>query len=359
VQIYNNYFEELTEDATAYGIYSYIASINATNNTFEKYGMMGMDFWTHGGAIAFIGSTSIAGWQNIKRSVVQDNFFNVWKGSAVEGYFADPLVIDNIINQLPGGYDVGIWIRGGTGWDPGSSTYGMWSIENVTFNGPGGGDGMFTTGGGYGLSAFSVNNSAFSNWGNAIRMITDGDRIDMALITQSNFTNNGMGILVTGSSRNITVNYNNIFGNTNGLQNTASENVSAEYNWWGDISGPSGDGNGTGDSITGNANYYPWLCEMWPTSLFTPCAPLADEDGDGVGDDDDLCPDSLPPPEPVDADGCDAFQFCGFYSCGVGCQLADFLGDEAEDPFPEDCTVVIIHDGPFLFPKCVPLSCPG
>ena len=35
--------------------------------------------------------------------------------------------------------------------------------------------------------------------------------------------------------------------------------VDAENNWWGDPSGPSGDGPGTGDTVIGNADYDPWL----------------------------------------------------------------------------------------------------
>ena len=33
----------------------------------------------------------------------------------------------------------------------------------------------------------------------------------------------------------------------------------AEYNWWGDASGPGGEGPGTGDEVSINVSYYPWL----------------------------------------------------------------------------------------------------
>ena len=41
--------------------------------------------------------------------------------------------------------------------------------------------------------------------------------------------------------------------------------------WWGDESGPSGDGPGTGDAITSNVNYSPWALE-------SVCSPLTDVD---------------------------------------------------------------------------------
>jgi parallel beta-helix repeat protein len=37
-----------------------------------------------------------------------------------------------------------------------------------------------------------------------------------------------------------------------------SMTVNAEMNWWGDASGPGGDGPGTGDTVVGNADYIPW-----------------------------------------------------------------------------------------------------
>jgi hypothetical protein len=40
--------------------------------------------------------------------------------------------------------------------------------------------------------------------------------------------------------------------------------VNAENNWWGDVSGPSEAGNGTGDAISVNVNYDPWLDSPYP-----------------------------------------------------------------------------------------------
>ena len=60
-----------------------------------------------------------------------------------------------------------------------------------------------------------------------------------------------------GSSGNI-IHCNNIFANTIGLNNTSGVLVDAENNWWGDPSGPSGVGPGSGDAVSDNVDYDPW-----------------------------------------------------------------------------------------------------
>ena len=57
-----------------------------------------------------------------------------------------------------------------------------------------------------------------------------------------------------------TVNFNNITGNTNfGVENTTGVDVDATSNWWGDVTGPSGEGTGTGDAVSIDVLYCPWL----------------------------------------------------------------------------------------------------
>jgi hypothetical protein len=63
------------------------------------------------------------------------------------------------------------------------------------------------------------------------------------------------------------VNYNNIYNNTQyGVYRTydLTGTLDAENNWWGDASGPSGVGPGTGDAVSGNVDFEPWL------SCYTP-----------------------------------------------------------------------------------------
>ncbi|VVB60562.1 Cell surface glycoprotein [uncultured archaeon] len=74
---------------------------------------------------------------------------------------------------------------------------------------------------------------------------------------------NNIGIYVGdayGGSSVATAYCNEIVGNTNGVINNAVAGpFIAECNWWGDCSGPSGVGSGTGDSVSNNVDYTPWV----------------------------------------------------------------------------------------------------
>ncbi len=60
----------------------------------------------------------------------------------------------------------------------------------------------------------------------------------------------------------ITVVGNNLYNNTpNGMTNKAAALLGAEGNWWGDPSGPGGAGPGSGDAVSANVDYSPWLDE--------------------------------------------------------------------------------------------------
>ncbi len=79
-------------------------------------------------------------------------------------------------------------------------------------------------------------------------------------IKYSNITKNNIGIYCRNSANPI-INFNNITGNTNyGVQNiTSTVIVDAKYNWWGDPSGPSGLGPGSGDAVSDYIDYGAWL----------------------------------------------------------------------------------------------------
>ena len=64
------------------------------------------------------------------------------------------------------------------------------------------------------------------------------------------------------------INYNNIYNNGVGINNTAGEIVDTNFNWWGDASGPyNSDTNpgGLGDAVTSNVTYSPWLGSAFGT----------------------------------------------------------------------------------------------
>jgi PKD repeat protein len=81
---------------------------------------------------------------------------------------------------------------------------------------------------------------------------------------------NNFGVYVYAQG-DLVANGNNIEGNDiYGVYNEATQEVDAENNWWGDASGPSGVGPGTGDAVSDNVDYDPWLqapCQKPVTEL--------------------------------------------------------------------------------------------
>jgi len=81
----------------------------------------------------------------------------------------------------------------------------------------------------------------------------------------------GIGTIITGNTisnsedigievfkEKVIANFNNITGNANFGVWSSGPQVDAKANWWGDVSGPSGVGPGTGDAISVNVDYIPW-----------------------------------------------------------------------------------------------------
>jgi len=90
------------------------------------------------------------------------------------------------------------------------------------------------------------------------------------VIKRNTFSNNTYGFAIDYGSfpkdvdnwepGDFTVKYNNFSSNTlYGVYNNKTEAVDASRNWLGDVSGPSGVGPGSGDAISANVGYDPWL----------------------------------------------------------------------------------------------------
>lgn len=110
-------------------------------------------------------------------------------------------------------------------------------------------------------------------------------------VTNNTVTNNNIGIQVQGGNTADTqstdffdrgnaaegdalVNRNSIAGNDVGLRTVgttaaAATSLNGICNWWGNINGPSGGGPGTGDSVSANVTFNPWLGS---SDLAGPCA---------------------------------------------------------------------------------------
>ncbi|MCB9883575.1 MAG: right-handed parallel beta-helix repeat-containing protein [Planctomycetes bacterium] len=152
-------------------------------------------------------------------------------------------------------------------------------IQNSTVQGN-----TFSNNGRYGLALTSFGNT------NATRGAQN------TMVVGNTFTNNATaGILFSSSQAPGTistnhVNFNAFQGNAVGATYAGSETIDCENNWWGSASGPSGDGPGTGDAVSGlTIDYDPWLaCPPDVPTQGVGSAPLGvalgDLDGDGFLD---------------------------------------------------------------------------
>src|SRR3989338_4183274 len=101
--------------------------------------------------------------------------------------------------------------------------------------------------------------------------------IDALSITDNIISGNGNGVVVkdfvngggTPSHSGIAINTNAITGNgTFGVEVENGNTVDATCNWWGNADGPSGSGPGSGDAVSVNATFQPWLTT---SNLDGPC----------------------------------------------------------------------------------------
>ncbi|MEM9885875.1 MAG: right-handed parallel beta-helix repeat-containing protein [Bacteroidota bacterium] len=81
-------------------------------------------------------------------------------------------------------------------------------------------------------------------------------------VTDNTITDNTCGVTIGFNASDATtaiINNNDIFDNTLFGVNSTNATVDATGNWWGDPSGPSGEGPGTGDTVSVNVVFCPWL----------------------------------------------------------------------------------------------------
>lgn len=147
--------------------------------------------------------------------------------------------------------------------DPYNSIYGhnvfLAGCDNVTISG------NTITGAASGKNIYIV--SDYLPWVDAELLSTNVN------IINNDIQNGAWGVRITNAAATdpsqmpatTTINYNNISGNTSyGVENTIATAVDAEYNWWGDVAGPSHAKNPyntptTGDVVSDNVDYLPWM----------------------------------------------------------------------------------------------------
>ena len=143
------------------------------------------------------------------------------------------------------------------------------TIRNNTLTGGyGTADGVYV-GGNAGSVTATISDNIISGWPE--HGINLGDApVAGANITGNTIQNNvgaGSGVHVGAAvnAANVHVNFNNIVGNTGsgayGVSNLGSGILDAEKNWWGSATGPTHTSNpgGTGDAVTDNVDFTPWL----------------------------------------------------------------------------------------------------
>lgn len=81
--------------------------------------------------------------------------------------------------------------------------------------------------------------------------------------TNNTFTDNELGIAAqdnpTVTVDEVAFNENDFEGNDQAIDNGSDDVIDATCNWWGDVSGPSGEGPGSGDPVSSNVDFDPWL----------------------------------------------------------------------------------------------------
>jgi len=111
--------------------------------------------------------------------------------------------------------------------------------------------------------------------GNTISDVVNGISIlgsENVTVKKNIFTGNDRAVYVAEDVAfdlsTIHINRNSIDGNTMGIENWYSTEVDGTCNWWGDSSGPGPVGPGSGDPVSANVDYTPWL---YTSNLDGPC----------------------------------------------------------------------------------------
>ena len=190
--------------------------------------------------------------------VVAGNRLTANTTMGISSYWSSPKIIDNYIVQNVGGIgsyadftgiisgNIIVQNEYGAGIDLSSQTF----RENTILNND------------YGfLTIFSspsiVRSQICNNASCGVSGYHTSPIIDSCTISDNDGDGISFGI---NYYENPQIHYSNITGNAGyGIMNNTGFTVSAEFNWWGHPSGPGGVGPGTGDEVSVNVSYTPWL----------------------------------------------------------------------------------------------------
>lgn len=191
----------------------------------------------------------------VSNNTVNGNYYDgsAWSGSGILLYYSKNVLVSE--NTLTGN-QTGIYINGQ------DSTYTTDDSQIKDNN---------ISGGKYGIALLHTKNTTITsntisrNTASGFRLRADETN---TIIRGNNITGNNTsdvatagGILIENDAdvSQITANFNNIVGNKQyGILNNGINGLDASNNWWGDSSGPSGVGSGSGDAVSANVDYDPW-----------------------------------------------------------------------------------------------------
>ena len=126
------------------------------------------------------------------------------------------------------------------------------------------------------ISGNTITNAAGDGWSRGALSLKDSpsnvEAFDNNIYNNSGtwngYSGTGHGIGIDGVPSNIYLHHNNIYDNTGyGIYNYSTVTINATCNWWGDVSGPNGVGLGSGDAVTANVIYSPWLLDAVPDAM--------------------------------------------------------------------------------------------
>jgi hypothetical protein len=228
------------------------------------YGIgVGIDSSAHGAIVGTDGDgVGDVGERNVIAGLADGIYVNANDGNRIAGNLFC-LAADGTTSL---GGNTGILIRQsssnnlvGTDWDGVSD-----ALEGNMLVGCQTGIAIGVTGGGSTSNVIAGNRFGLAGTGNGVGL--DVQNAPLTVVDDNVFTVNATAIQVGGESTLLPGSERNcIVGNTAGLVQNGSESLWFAKNWWGDASGPSGDGPGSGDSVSvtgsGSVDFTPFATD--------------------------------------------------------------------------------------------------
>ena len=194
----------------------------------------------------------------IQNNILKNIIYDTYHGMGIVTFDANMIISNNDLSNIG---RIGIYVGSGV-------TDAM--ISGNTYTGKG--DGTWLD---YGIeverggNATIIGNTVSNNTGIAgdgstsagIYATTYYNSGTSAIITNNNLMDNFVGIAVgydSADTTNVIAHYNNFIGNGEGV-NSTNATVNATLNWWGADSGPGPVGPGSGDNVSTNVLFDPWL----------------------------------------------------------------------------------------------------